>query len=109
MDRRQFFYASLAAVAPLAAAGCRSNQFARVKKPDEGDMVGSHQAGAETFKPLVNESVSCLLARHNQGQMQVQQVSGPEAVPPGPMRICFVGVENKSTRRLATSRTRFIR
>ncbi len=96
MDRRQYFYISLAPAAPLAAVGCRSNQFARVKKPGETDMVGSHQAGAETFKPLVNEAVTCLLARHNQGEMAVQQVSGPEPIPPGPMRICFVGVENKS-------------
>jgi hypothetical protein len=95
MDRRQFLHASLAALAPLAAAGCRSNQFARVKKPGEGDMVGSHQAGAETFKPLVDEAVSCLLAHHSQ-QPVVQQVSGSEPIPPGTMRICFVGVENKT-------------
>ncbi|HEX4143460.1 MAG TPA: penicillin-binding protein activator LpoB [Pirellulales bacterium] len=96
MDRRQFLHASLAALAPLAAAGCRSNQFARVKKPGEGDMVGSHQAGAETFKPLVDEAVSCLLAHHS-GQPAVQQVSGSsEPIAPGVMRICFVGVENKT-------------
>ncbi len=96
MDRRQFLHVSLATLTPLAAVGCRSNQFARVKKPGEADMVGSHQAGAETFKPLVDEAVTCLLARHSQGPPPVQQVSGPEPIPPGAMRICFVGVENKS-------------
>jgi hypothetical protein len=95
MDRRQFLRASLAALAPLAAAGCRTNQFARVKKPGEGDMVGSHQAGAETFKPLVDEAVASLLAHHCQ-QPPVQQVSGTEPIAPGPQRICFVGVENKT-------------
>ena len=97
MDRRQFLHVSWSGLAILGAAGCRSNQFARVKKPGEGDMVGSHTAGAETFKPLVEGAVSKLLARHCQGP-PVQQVStgGPEAVQPGKLRVCFLGVENQS-------------
>lgn len=96
MDRRQFLHASWAGAAAIGAAGCRTNQFARVKKPGEGDMVGSNAAGAETFKPLVEESVGKLLARHCQRPM-VQTVStGPEPVQPGKVRICFLGVENKS-------------
>jgi hypothetical protein len=87
MDRRHFFGAALAA---LAAAGCRNNQFATVKKPGESDMVGSHQAGAETFKPLVDEAVASLLGRH------VPTVAAVGTLPPPPPRICFVGVENRS-------------
>ncbi len=96
MNRRLFLRASWTGIAAVGALGCRSNQFARVKKPGEGDMVGSHTAGAETFKPLVDGAVSKLLARHCQPPL-VQQVStGPEAVPPGKIRVCFLGVENKS-------------
>jgi hypothetical protein len=95
MDRRNFLRASSAAIVALGA-GCRSNQFARVKKPGENDMVGSHTAGAETFKPLVDGAVSSLLGRCGQPPV-VQQVSnGAEQVPPGARRICFLGVENKS-------------
>jgi hypothetical protein len=55
-------------------------------------MVGSHAAGAETFKPLIDEAVASLLGRHAMGMRSVSY--GP--VPEQPMRICFVGVENKS-------------
>ena len=34
-------------------AGCRGYQTARVMKDSERDTVGSHSAGAETYKPLV--------------------------------------------------------
>jgi hypothetical protein len=60
---------------------------------DKADMVGSHAAGAETFKPLVQESVAKLLGRQQQSQFQM--VSQSE-LPPPPKTICFVGVENKS-------------
>ncbi len=97
MDRRKFLHVSWAGFAVLGAASCRSNQFARVKKPGEGDMVGSHTAGAETFKPLVDGAVSKLLARHCQPPVvQQASVGGPEPVPPGKIRVCFLGVENKS-------------
>src|SRR5262249_2574188 len=44
--------------------GCRGTQYARVIKPGEKEMVGSHQAGQETFRPLVDEAVTKLVARH---------------------------------------------
>ncbi|HWB00015.1 MAG TPA: penicillin-binding protein activator LpoB [Pirellulales bacterium] len=89
MNRRGFLSIGLL-LSGGVAAGCRGNQFAKVRAPGQSDMVGSHQAGAETFKPLVTEAVGQLLARH-----------APQAIPvgtvgPAPMRICFVAVENKS-------------
>lgn len=54
-------------------------------------MVGSHAAGAETFKPLVEQAVAELLARHCEAAMP-----GPDGTIPPPLRICFVAVENKS-------------
>ena len=59
-------------------------------------MVGSHTAGAETYLPLIDTAVGNLLDRHCQG---VQPASFNQQQPPQPpaaMRICFVGVENKS-------------
>ncbi len=38
-------------------AGCRGNQYARVIKPGDKEMIGSHTAGQETFGPLVDEAV----------------------------------------------------
>lgn len=90
MDRRHFLAHGLM-LGTGVLAGCRSNQFATVKKPGDGDMVGSHQAGAETFKPLVDQAVGELLARH--AAPAVQQVG---TLPPPPLKICFVGIENKS-------------
>lgn len=91
MHRRHFFArcGSWLGAAGLVGTGCRS-QHAHVITDCKQDMVGSCAAGAETYKPLVNEAVGKLLARH---ASVVQQVS---TQPPGPKRICFVGVENRS-------------
>jgi len=90
MDRRHFLIQTgLAGVAALA--GCKANQFAKVRKPGEGDMVGSHQAGAETFKPLVEEATGQLLSRH-----APQIVPVGATTPPPCLKICFIGVENLS-------------
>ena len=57
----------------LALAGCRGQrQFARIVNPGDKALMGSHQAGAETFGPLVDEAVAKLLARH--AEMPVLQV-----------------------------------
>jgi peptidoglycan-synthase activator LpoB len=95
MDRRRFLGSTLTGLTALAA-GCRGKQFARVAQPGEADMVASHQAGAETFKPLTEEAVARLLGRHMSQVHQVSHTSGPEELPTPAMRICFVGVENKS-------------
>jgi peptidoglycan-synthase activator LpoB len=79
----------------LLAVGCRGTQYARVIQPGEREMIGSHQAGQETFRPLVDEAVVKLLARH-QGPTHMQVSAGPELLPPPKMRVCFVGVENKT-------------
>lgn len=101
LDRRTFLRRGLKplqlAVLATAAAGCRSMQFARVMAPGEDGMIGSHQAGQETFTPLVNDAVAKLLARHVESAVQqVAYVEGTEPLPPPTKRICFVGVENKS-------------
>jgi hypothetical protein len=83
--------ALLAAV--LFAAGCRSTQHAHVLSVDENDMVGNRTAGAETFKPLIDEAMGKLLARHEQ---RVRLIG----LPPHPLSVCFVAVENKSAEEL---------
>jgi hypothetical protein len=97
MNRRRFLgkgLMGLLGLGVLAKSGCRSNQTAQIVKPGDKNLVGSHTAGNETFSPLVDGAVSNLLARHSQGIQPVGLVQG--GPPPGPMRICFVGVENKS-------------
>jgi hypothetical protein len=79
----------------LAMAGCRSHQYAHVLSPDQKDMVGSHDAGAETFNPLIDTAVAQLLGRHAAG-FQSASYSPDQPAPTGPLAICFVGVENKS-------------
>jgi hypothetical protein len=95
MDRRCFLRFGLIGFATVAA-GCRGKQFARVSQPGDADMVASHQAGAETFKPLTEEAVAKLLGRHCSPFQQASFVAGAEQLPAPGMRICFVCVENKS-------------
>jgi hypothetical protein len=95
MLRRDFLRTGLAGAGLATLAGCKGNQYARVIKPGENQMVGSHQAGQETFKPLIDEAVFKLLARHEpEGHMQVSTMG--ESLPPPKMHIAFVGVENKT-------------
>ena len=99
LGRRAFLHFGVASLAMpvLAASGCRSMQFARVMMPGEDAMIGSHQAGQETFTPLVNDAVAKLLARHvDAAVQQVAYAEGADPLPPPTRRICFVGVENKS-------------
>lgn len=83
---------STAAVSAIlvSGVGCRHKTHAQVLRPDKKDMVGTTGAGAETFNPLIDEAVCRLLDRHTSG---VQAVGAPNGLP---MRICFIGVENKS-------------
>ncbi len=76
----------------VIASGCRGHQYAQVLDADQRDMVGSHEAGAETFKPLIDESVARLLVRHQTGMHAVSYQPGVRQ----PMQVCFVGVENRS-------------
>ncbi len=99
MDRRSFLFSGLLPTSlglfAFMLPGCKGKQVAHVLKQDDADMVGSHTAGAETWKPLIEESVGKLLGR----QMQViQPVShqGGVGLPAMQKRVCFLGVENKS-------------
>ena len=74
----------------FASAGCRNYQHAHVLKGNDKDLVGSHQAGSETYKPLIDEAVAKLLGR-NCGPADVQQAGATFGEK---KRICFVGVEN---------------
>ena len=57
-------------------------------------MVGSHEAGAETWKPLIDESVAKLLGR---ACTDVQTVSYTAENGTPVRKVCFVGVENRSS------------
>lgn len=93
MFRRDFVTRITAVIAIPLASGCRGYQYGHVVKKDAPNMVGSHEAGAEVFDPLVDEAVGKLLGR---------QMDGSPDCPVGPdgnplkKSICFVGIENKS-------------
>jgi len=79
----------------LLNLGCRGKQTAHVLNESDPDMVGSHTAGAETWEPLIQESVGRLLGRQ---MTDIQTVSHDGT--PCRKRICFVGLENKSIEEL---------
>jgi hypothetical protein len=96
-DRGSRAAAGSIVVLAIAAAilGCRGNQYARIIQPGDKQMMGSHQAGQETFAPLVDEAVAKLLARHPHQHIPVQYAgTGAEPLPPPKSSICFVGIEN---------------
>lgn len=93
MDRRRFLGQGILGLTGMVALGCRGQQTARVLKPGEKQLVGSHTAGNETYGPLVDTAVNNLLGRHAN---QVQPVGMVEGATPGRKRVCFVAVENKS-------------
>lgn len=67
--------------------GCK--QSATILRPEDTQLVGSHKAGSEVFKPLVDEAVGKLLAAEIQRSAEISGMMAQE-----PKRICFVGVEN---------------
>ncbi|WLD14614.1 penicillin-binding protein activator LpoB [Planctellipticum variicoloris] len=98
MERRQFLvsvWQCAAAVGLAGATGCRGTQHAKVMSADAPDLVGSHAAGAETWEPLIQGSVSQLLGRQMNEIAQVQPAGHLDGNLPR-KKICFVGVENKS-------------
>jgi hypothetical protein len=100
MDRRQFLQSSapfFLSAAVLSQVGCRNRRHARVLSDADADMVGSHTAGAETWRPLIDESVSRLLGR----QLAEVQRTG---YPVERKRIVFCGVENKSSEEIGDFR-----
>lgn len=81
----------------LLLSGCRGYQYGHLVKDNQADMVGSHAAGSEVYNPLIEESVAKLL-----GACEVspgQTLYGPDGLPLA-RRVCFVGVENKSSEEL---------
>ncbi len=106
LTRRNFFGRAaqgLLAVGAVTYGGCRGNQTATIVKPTDPVAVGSHAAGGETFKPLVEEATGKLLGRHAaQPVMNVSYQAGQLPSPPTPQvrRICFIGVENASNEEL---------
>ena len=93
LQPRQLIAVSFMLVLAVAAGGCRSKQHAHVLSPDDQDMVGSHVAGAETWKPLITTAVGQLLGRHTTEVTPVSHIDGQ--IPK--RRICFVCVENRSS------------
>ena len=70
MDRRRFIERISLSLTSFAigavagtAGGCKGRQYAHVLSETDRDMVGSHTAGAETWEPLIQTSVSQLLGR----------------------------------------------
>lgn len=94
MDRRRFvqnFCFSMSGLLLSVSVGCRGHQYAHVLKESDKDMTGSHTAGAETWEPLIQSSVSQLLGKE-MGSIQLTSAEGL----PCKKRICFLHVDNRS-------------
>lgn len=92
MLRREWL-SGLSLLAAAGFSGCRGYQYGHVIKPSAENMVGSHEAGAEVFDPLVDEAVAKLLARQ---QIPTEDCPVGQDGLPIKKTICFIGIENKS-------------
>ena len=100
MIRRRFLQQCSIAGGTLASfvlTGCRGKQYAHILEDDDDNMVGSHEAGASVFEPLVQKAVVDLLAKESAGAVQ-QAGFNEEAT--FPKKICFCGIENASAEEL---------
>lgn len=109
MDRRHFLSSGVSGLAAtllgmqtVTQIGCRGRQVAHILDDHDSNMVGSHEAGAETYNRLVEESVARLLGQEMHAIQQVSHTDGEFMV--SPKRICFVGVENKTAEELGDFR-----
>ena len=93
LRQRRFFLLTVLATA-LLSAGCRNRQHAHVLTSNDEDMIGSHEAGAETWKPLIATAVSKMLGR---ACSDVQTVSYNDPSGQPVRKVVFVGVENASS------------
>lgn len=100
MIRRRFLQHCSIAGSSLAAfviAGCRGRQHAHILEDDDENMVGSHEAGASVFEPLVRKAVNDLLEKESPGSIQPAAHSENATFP---KKICFCGIENASAEEL---------
>ena len=96
--RSNSWFALVLVVFPAALVfGCRGRQHAHVLTHEDPDMVGSHTGGAETWQPLIGDSMARLLGRHATEIVPVSAGGPPAPITSGyRRRICFIGVENRS-------------
>lgn len=109
MDRRAFIRSGMYGVSAgllgsslFGLSGCRGRQVAHVLDDSQNDMVGSHEAGAETYNRLVSDAVAKLLGRECEQIQMVSHTTSEYGIPQ--KRICFVGVENKTIEELGDFR-----
>lgn len=103
MNRRRFLgLVGMSSVSIVTALGCRSHPTAVVMNDNKKDLVGNTAAGAETYKPMIDDALGKILGRQMAGLQ-------PNTVPPpAPKKICFVGLENKSSEDLGDFKEQII-
>jgi len=87
----------IASLGLASGPGCRSHQSAKVLQPGDKEMIGSHKAGQEVYRPLVEQTVASLLGQFEQSSHMQLASAGGEPLPPPRASVCFVGVENKTS------------
>ena len=92
-------------LATLATSiGCRGRQHAHVLSHSDKDMVGSHEAGAETWKPLIDEAVVKLMER-SANSVKTVSYQRPDGLPVR-NRFALLVLRIEAARRLAISTSR---
>ncbi len=118
MERRDFLHfcknlairsGSVAFFSGLAASsGCAGRRYGHILANNDVDMVGSHEAGAAVWNPLVDQSVAKLLGRCDAGIVYPAAFE-PNMIPgelphrsaqDGSATVCFIALENKSAEEL---------
>lgn len=88
----------------VSGTGCRMGQTAKVMDPMEKSMVGSHNAGAEVFDPLVCSTTGQIIEALQNESVSVPIDEGNLQTRPGVKRICFLGIDNNTSEELGDFR-----
>lgn len=108
-DRRTFLLRDLTPLSlAILATGCRAMPLPRMAIPGGVAMIGGHEAGLDTFTPLVHDAVATLLARHVDAAVQPVPSEGGDTAS-RVRHICFLGVENRSPEDIGDLRERIDR
>jgi len=97
LNRRNFLLRSVVLFGGglvLGSSGCRHTQKGRVMSGNESSKVGSHQAGAEVFRPIVCQTTDKLLAKAYSQPMSASMAFSSDGLPV--RRVCFIELENKT-------------
>lgn len=104
MLKTRFILLIVLSLGLLTGTGCRTGQTGKVMDSMDKDRVGSHNAGAEVFDPLVCSTTGQIIEALQSENLELPTNEGNIQTHPGVKRICFLGIDNNTSEELGDFR-----